>query len=89
MAPGQPYPSTTASPPPGARPTGTAIAGTCPGDCNRENMVLINELILGVNIALGRQPVSTCVVFDRDGDAMVVVNELVAAVAHALAGCAI
>ena len=36
-----------------------ARAQTCAGDCNGDGTVTINELILGVNIALGSAMVAT------------------------------
>lgn len=59
----------------------------CVGDCDGNGVVSINELIRGVNIALGQAAVSTCLAMDRDGDGRVVISELVAAVNNALAGC--
>jgi len=49
--------------------------------------VTVNELIRGVNIALGNADISTCPAFDRNGDGMVSINELIAAVNAALDGC--
>jgi hypothetical protein len=59
----------------------------CAGDCNGDTMVAINELIIGVNIALGSSPVSACASFDGNSDGMVAINELIAAVNNALNGC--
>ncbi len=56
----------------------------CPGDCNDDNMVAINELVQCVNIALGSSPVSACPSCDVNGDGMVGINELIAAVNVAL-----
>ena len=67
-------------------PTPTPGAG-CVGDCSGDGQVLVNELITGVNIALGNQPVSTCPAFDADHSGMVEINELIAAVNNALNGC--
>jgi uncharacterized repeat protein (TIGR01451 family) len=67
--------------------SGEAVAQTCVGDCNGDGRVTINELILGVNIALGQQPVSACPAFDRNLDQRVGVDELVAGVNSALRGC--
>ena len=67
-------------------PTPTATS-RCVGDCNRDGMVTINELVVGVNIALGTQPVSACTAVDADGNGMVAINELVRAVGNALNGC--
>ena len=68
-------------------PTATATALTCTGDCDGDGSVAINELIGGVNIALGSAPVDSCVAFDRDGDRSVSIDELIAAVNVALSGC--
>ena len=59
----------------------------CPGDCNQDGMVSVDELIKGVNIALGNAALSTCPQFDLDGGGMVEINELSAAVNAALNGC--
>ena len=60
---------------------------SCPGDCNGDGSVAINELITGVNIALGSAPLATCAAFDTSGDGTVAINELISAVNVALAGC--
>ena len=49
--------------------------------------VTVNELILGVNIALGSADVGDCEAFDENGDGMVGINELITAVNNALDGC--
>jgi hypothetical protein len=49
--------------------------------------VTVNELITGVNIALGNTPASSCPAFDRNADGEVSINELIAAVNAALNGC--
>ena len=67
--------------------TGTPPTPSCVGDCNGDGMVAINELIIGVNIALGSAPLSTCPAFDANGDGMVEINELITAVNNALSGC--
>jgi hypothetical protein len=54
------------------------------GDCDRDGRVMIAELIRGVNIALGLQPVSECAPFDRVRDGRVTVDELVRGVRNAL-----
>jgi YVTN family beta-propeller protein len=64
-----------------------AALGACTGDCNGSNIVEINELILGVNIALGTAQLSRCPVFDADGSGRVEIYELIAAVNNALNGC--
>jgi hypothetical protein len=67
--------------------SGPAQAQQCVGDCNGDGMVAINELIIGVNIALGSQPASACPSFDVNGDGMVTINELIQGVNNALNGC--
>ncbi len=69
-------------------PTATAVGQACTGDCNGDGMVVINELVLGVNITLGQQPVSACPAFDANRDGSLVINELVAGVSRLLGGCA-
>lgn len=74
-------------------PTATATSGVAPtpaaciGDCNDNKIVAVNELITGVNIALGRAPISQCSSFDTNGNQMVDINELIGAVRSALNGC--
>lgn len=68
-------------------PTRTSGAGGCPGDCDGGGTVSVNELVVGVNIALDRAAVSACPVFDTDSSGAVAVNELVVAVNAALRGC--
>ncbi len=72
-------------PRPPRRATATAIA--CIGDCDGGGTVTVDELIRGVNIALGSLPVSMCRAADANGDGAVVVNELILAVNSALNGC--
>ncbi len=65
----------------------SSARAVCVGDCNGDNMVAINELIIGVNIALGATPVSACPSFDADGNGTVGINELITAVNNALGMC--
>ena len=59
----------------------------CVGDCDDGGAVTINELITGVNIALGTQALGFCPLFDANADGMVGINELIAGVNNALNGC--
>lgn len=59
----------------------------CPGDCNADDRVTVNELVTGVSNSLGTASVDECLAMDRDGNRRVTVNELVAAVNAALRGC--
>src|SRR5262249_10538905 len=62
------------------------VAG-CPGDCGNDGEVTVNELVLGVNIALDNAPLDQCQAFDTDGSGDVTINEIIAAVSSALNGC--
>ena len=62
-------------------------AQTCAGDCAGDGSVTIDNLVRGVNIALGLQPLSNCTAMDSDGGGSVDVGELVRAVNSALKGC--
>ena len=68
----------------GATSVARAQTPTCTGDCNGDGMVTINELILGVSIALGSQPLSACPAFDCEHNQMVPINCLVQGVNNAL-----
>jgi YVTN family beta-propeller protein len=59
----------------------------CTGDCDGHGGVRIDELIIGVNLVLGVQPITRCPAFDVRLDGVVTVDALVAAVGHALEGC--
>jgi hypothetical protein len=80
-----PTPTPTLTPVPTV--TATVQSGSCPGDCNKDGQVTVNELVTAVNIALGNSPVSVCENADRDGNGVVAVNELIAAVNASLTGC--
>jgi hypothetical protein len=72
-----------------ATPTRTTRPqGSCVGDCDRNGVIVINELIRSVSIALGVTNLSQCLLADRDGDGQVEIAELIAAVNAALSGCA-
>jgi hypothetical protein len=66
----------------------TRLAGdACIGDCDLDDAVHVDELVVGVAMALGRQPFSACPAIDADGNGSIAVNEIVAAVAASLGGC--
>jgi len=69
--------ATTPAPPP------------CRGDCDGDGRVAIEELIRGVNIALGLAAVETCAGYAACAPPQCAsIEYLVGAVAHALGGCA-
>lgn len=67
--------------------TSATAQAQCVGDCDGNGEVAINELILGVNIALGSAEVEQCEAMDANGDGEVSINELITAVNNALGGC--
>lgn len=66
---------------------GGPISVPCEGDCDGDGMIGINELIKGVNIALGNAELDECRAMDSNGDSAVTVSELIKAVRNALDGC--
>jgi hypothetical protein len=59
----------------------------CAGDCDNGRRVTVDELILGIGIALGNATTAACPSFDPDADGRVSISELVAAVDRALGTC--
>lgn len=69
-------------------PTFTPIpTSECPGDCDDDGTVRIDELLRGVNIALNALSVVVCPAFDTNRNAAVQIDDLVAGVNAALHGC--
>jgi len=78
----------TPTEPPAPSPTATPIVPReCTGDCNGSGDVAVNELIAGVNIALGNSALDTCPDIDANGDDLADIGELIAAVNSTLHGC--
>lgn len=67
--------------------TASIAAPACVGDCGRDGAVTVNELLVGVNIALGNLPIDRCTAFDANADGAVTIDELLAAVNNALGTC--
>lgn len=88
---GEPSPSYSATP--GITPTATPTPTTpvtgpgCPGDCNDDGEVTIDDIVLIVNIALGTISVQACPSADRDHDHNITIEDIISAVALALQGC--
>jgi hypothetical protein len=81
-------PVSTATPTEPLPATRTATIGpVCPGDCDGNGVVTIDELVRLVNVALGGSPVSVCESADRNEDGAITIDELVAAVTRSLLGC--
>jgi len=67
-------------------PTPTA-APTCASDCDGNGQVTVDELVRGVNIALGIGSPDDCRNLDRNSDSRISVDEIITAVNAALHGC--
>jgi len=65
----------------------TFAAAPCAGDCDASGQVTVDEILTGVNIALGETEVTACANLDVDADAAVTVDELIQAIDRALTGC--
>jgi hypothetical protein len=66
--------------------TATVTPRPCVGDCDGSGVVSISDLILGVNIVLGSQPVNACPAFENaQGD--VDIAQLIKGVSNALNAC--
>src|SRR5512143_2811826 len=61
-------------------------ARACPGDCDGDGAVTVDELIGGVGLALD-QDTGLCSTFDQNGDEQVTVDEVTAGVVTALSSC--
>lgn len=59
----------------------------CLGDCRGDGGVSVDELVVGINVALGTMDILECPAFD-DGSGAVRVSDVVSAVLNALEGCA-
>jgi hypothetical protein len=60
---------------------------TCVGDCDGSGEVTVDDLIKGVNIALGTASIDTCPVFDVNMNGEVEITELIVGVNNALTSC--
>jgi hypothetical protein len=67
-------------------PVRPAPAQRCPGDCNRNGAITIDELIILVNLALATSDTS-CPDADRNRDSEITIDEILQAVNAALGGC--
>lgn len=66
---------------------GGAVGAACTGDCGGDGNVTVDEIVLGVNIALGAAAVGGCSAMDADGNGQVTVDEIITAIGSALGGC--
>ena len=60
---------------------------SCPGDCNLDGKVDVNELISAIGVSLDSSSLALCVTSDVNGDGAVTIDELLRAIGGALNGC--
>src|SRR5215468_8817588 len=70
-----------------AEATRPQAARQCVGDCGSNGMVTIDEIVQGLNIALGALPISQCPAFDCAGSGRVTIDCIIQAIGAALNGC--
>lgn len=70
-------------------PTPTPPRSTCIGDCNGDDAVGIDELLVGVHVALGDLPVGACPSLECNENQAVTASCITLAVDNALHDCAI
>jgi hypothetical protein len=63
------------------------VEDVCPGDCDENGSVTVDEIVRLVTIALGSLGIENCPAADIDGSQSVTVDEIVTAVTNALNGC--
>lgn len=66
---------------------GSNNAIPCPGDCNGDEEVTVDEVVAGVRMGIGELAVWTCNRMDQNEDGEITVDELLLAVNAALGGC--
>ena len=59
----------------------------CARDCDNDDAVTVDELLIGINIILMQEGLNTCRRFDLDRDSLVTIDELVRAIQSVLNGC--
>ena len=73
-------------PPPAAVP-GSGSGATCPGDCDGDGEVFVNEITLAVRVLAGVTRLDACPAADADGDGEVFVSDVTRAVLSLGMGC--
>ena len=68
-------------------PPPPASGHRCTGDCDGSDTITVNELVVGVRIALGQLPLDVCPQFDADLDNRVSIDELLVALNNVFSYC--
>ena len=84
---GLPTLTPTSTPTATTTPTVTPTFAFCPGDCDDDGTVTVDDLVKAVNVVLELQSLPVCELGDTNGDGFIMINELVQAVAALLDGC--
>jgi YVTN family beta-propeller protein len=90
LPPLTPYPTLTPSPTGVSvtpSPTATPTVPPCTGDCNGNDSVTVDEILIMVDVALGSDEVSECFAGDANNDGQITVEEILVAVNNALNTC--
>jgi hypothetical protein len=62
------------------------LAATGNGDCNEDGVVSVDELVRGINAALGDGQAGSCPALDVNGDGLVQIDDLITMVGYLLTG---
>lgn len=65
-----------------------SLTSSCVGDCNDDQKVTVNEILVMVNVALGSAVLSNCQAGDANTDGKITVSDILVAVNNALGTCA-
>ena len=82
-----PTPTPTATPTFTPTPTDTPTPVSCPGDCNNDKNVTVDDLLAMLNVALGAADITSCKAGDADHDGRIAIEDILTAVNSALNGC--
>lgn len=63
------------------------LCGACPGDCDLDTAVTVDEILKLVAIAIGQASIEDCQAGNTNRDETITVEEIVSAVNNALNGC--
>jgi hypothetical protein len=64
-----------------------AGAQVCPGDCNGDGEVTVDEIVLLTSVSVGTASAEACQAGNLNGDDAITIDEIIAAVDKALNGC--
>jgi hypothetical protein len=68
-------------------PPCAAAAAPCPGDCDGDDVVTVDEVLVCVGISLGRASLQDCPEIDVNGDGAATIDEVLMSVGAVLNGC--